>query len=97
MSSYVLLGSYTDQGIKNIKEAPKRRAAARELAKKFGVDLKSAQLAMGAFDLIIQADAASDDDVAKFVLSLASRGNVRTTTIKVFSEADFDKITSAVA
>jgi uncharacterized protein with GYD domain len=97
MSSYVLLGSYTDQGIKNIKEAPKRRAAARELAKKFGVDVKSAQLAMGAFDLIIHADAASDDDMAKFVLSLASGGNLRTTTVKVFSEADFDRIAAAVA
>ncbi|HYB08684.1 MAG TPA: GYD domain-containing protein [Alphaproteobacteria bacterium] len=64
---------------------------------KFGVQVKSSQLAMGAFDLIIQAEAADDADIAKYVLSLASRGNVRTTTIKVFPEADFDKILAAVA
>ena len=47
---------------------------------------------MGTCDLILTVEAASDDAVAKWVLSLASKGNVRTTTIKVFPEAEMDKI-----
>ncbi len=97
MSAYVLLCNFTDQGIRSIKEVPKRRAAARELAKKLGVDIKAGFLAMGTYDLIVHAEAAGDEAIAKFVLSLGSKGNVRTTTVKVFPEAEFDKIIAAIA
>ena len=97
MSAYMLLCNYTDQGIRNIKDVPKRRAAARELGKKLGVEIKVGYMALGTYDLIVHAEAASDEAMAKFVLSLATKGNVRTTTVKVFSEAETDKIISAIA
>ena len=96
MSAYMLLCNFTDQGIQTIKEVPKRRAAARELGKKFGVDIKAGYLAIGAYDLIIHAESASDDAIAKFLLSLASKGNVRTTTVKVFGQEESDKIVAEV-
>jgi len=92
MATYVLLCNYTDQGIRAVKDSPKRRAAAKELGKKFGVELKTSYLAMGTCDVILTVEATSDDAVAKWALSLASKGNVRTTTIKVFPEAEMDKI-----
>lgn len=97
MSAYMLLCNFTDQGIRTVKDVPKRRAAARELGKKLGVEIKAGYLAMGTYDLVIHAEAASDDAMAKFLLSLASKGNVRTTTLKVFPEAEFDKILAALA
>jgi len=96
MSAYILLCNFTDQGIRTIKEVPKRRAAAQELGKKFGVDIKAGYLAIGAYDLVIHAQSASDDAMAKFLLSLASKGNVRTTTVKIFSQEESDKIIDAV-
>lgn len=78
------------------KEVPKRRAAAQELGKKLGVDIKAGYLAMGTCDLIIHVESASDDAMAKFLLSLASKGNVRTTTVKVFTQEETDKIMAAV-
>src|SRR5215472_909531 len=96
MSTYMLLCNYTDQGVRTIKDVPKRRAAAQELGKNFGVDIKAGYLAIGTYDLIIHAESASDDAMAKFVLSLASKGNVRTTTVKVFSQDESDKIIAAV-
>jgi uncharacterized protein with GYD domain len=92
----MLLCNFTDQGIRTIKEVPKRRAAAQELGKKFGVDIKAGYLAIGAY-VIVHAESASDDAMAKFLLSLASKGNVRTTTVKVFSQEESDKIFDAVA
>jgi uncharacterized protein with GYD domain len=92
----MLLCNFTDQGVRSIKEAPKRRAAARELGKKLGVDIKAGYLAMGNYDLIVHCEAAADEDMAKFVPSLASKGNVRTTTVKVCPEAEYDKIVAAV-
>jgi uncharacterized protein with GYD domain len=69
MSAYVLLCNFTDQGVKGIKDVPKRRAAARELGKSLGVEIKSGHLALGAYDLILHAEAASDEAMAEFVLS----------------------------
>jgi uncharacterized protein with GYD domain len=97
MSAYMLLCNYTDQGVRNIKEVPSRRAAARELATKCGVEIKSGYLAIGPHDLVIHVEAPNDEVLATFLLSLASRGNVRTTTLKLFPEAEYDKIVGAVA
>ena len=96
MSMYMLLCNFTDQGVRNVKDAPSRRAAAREMGKKLGVDIKAGYLAMGTYDLLIHAEAASDEAMATFVMSLASKGNVRTTTLKVFPEAEYDKIVAAL-
>ena len=81
MSVYMLLCNFTDQGVRNVKDAPSRRAAAREMGKKLGVDIKAGYLAMGTYDLLIHAEAASDEAMATFVMSLASKGNVRTTLL----------------
>ena len=97
MSAYVLLCNYTDQGVRSIKDAPKRRAAAREIGKSLGVEIKSAHLALGKYDLILHAEASNDEAMAKFVLSVASKGNLRTTTVRVFSEPETDKILAAIA
>jgi uncharacterized protein with GYD domain len=96
MSAYVLLCNFTDQGIRNIKDMSNRRAAAREIAKKLGIEIKAGYLALGAYDLIVHTEAASDEAMATYVLSIASKGNVRTSTIKVFSEGETDKILAAV-
>jgi uncharacterized protein with GYD domain len=96
MSAYMLLCNFTDQGVRTVKEVPKRRTAARELGKKLGVDIKAGYLAIGTYDLIIHAEATGDEAMAKFLLSLAAQGNVRTTTVKVFPEAEFDKIIAAL-
>jgi uncharacterized protein with GYD domain len=97
MSTYMLLCNFTEQGVRTIKEMPQRRAAARELGKKFGVDIKAGYLAMGTYDLIIHTEAPDDEAMAKFLLSLAAIGNVRTTSVKVFPEADVDKIIAGLA
>ena len=96
MATYVLLCNYTDQGIRAVKESPKRRAAAKEMGKKLGVEVKNSYLAMGIYDVILTVEAESDEALAKWVLSLASKGNVRTTTIKVFPEGEMDKILAAL-
>ena len=97
MAAYMLLCNYTDQGMRTIKDVPKRRAAARELGKKLGVEIKQGYLAIGPYDLVIHVEAPNDDTLATFLLSLGSTGNLRTTTLKVFPEAEFDKILAKVS
>jgi uncharacterized protein with GYD domain len=92
MSIYIMLMNYTEQGIRNIKGSPKRADAARFLAKSCGAELKDLYLTMGEYDLIATVEAEEDDAVAKFALALGSIGNVRSTTLKAFTEQEYRTI-----
>ena len=46
----------------------------------------------GACDMVVIVDAPDDEAVAKFNLTLAMGGNVRTTTLKAFPEDAYRKI-----
>lgn len=92
MPTYISLINYTDQGIRNIKDSPKRLDAAKKLLKDMGGELKAFYLALGPYDIITVAEAPNDEVVTRFVLALASAGNVRTTTLKAFPEAEYRKI-----
>jgi uncharacterized protein with GYD domain len=92
MATYLMLLNWTDQGIKNIKESPKRMDAAKKLAKDLGGEIKTVYMMQGSFDLALVAEMPNDEKVAGFVLKLGSLGNVRTTTLKAYSEDDYRKI-----
>jgi uncharacterized protein with GYD domain len=96
MPTYISLINYTDQGIRNVKESPKRLDAAKKMLKEMGGELKEFYLTLGAYDIIVIAEAPNDEVLARFVLALASAGNVRTTTLKAFPEAEYRKIIQAL-
>ena len=57
MATYILLVNWTDQGIKAIKDSPKRLDAGRALAKKFGCEVKDFYLTFGPYDMISVVEA----------------------------------------
>jgi uncharacterized protein with GYD domain len=85
---------FTDQGIRSIKDGPNRAKAARELATKLGVDVKHVYLTSGEDDLVAIVEASNGDNVAKWALALASRGNVRTRTARAWTEQEYIKLIS---
>ena len=86
--------NWTEQGIRSVKDSPKRAQAAQELAKKVGVTIKDIYLTSGDSDLVLILDTPNGDNVAKFALSLGAQGNVRTKTARAWSQADFQKLVS---
>jgi uncharacterized protein with GYD domain len=94
MPMFILSLGWTDQGIRGVKDAPKRSQAAKELAKKVGVQIKDIYLTSGDSDLLLIVDTANGDNVAKFALALGSLGNVRTRTARAWPEAEFQKLIS---
>jgi uncharacterized protein with GYD domain len=96
MAHYILLTNWTEQGVKGVKDSPKRLDAARALAKKMGCEMRDFYMTMGKYDMVAMVEAPDDAAMAKFGLTLASSGNIRTTTLKAFSEADYRKITGAL-
>jgi uncharacterized protein with GYD domain len=97
MAQYIILINWTDQGIRNVKESPKRLDTARAVAKKLDMELKDFYLTMGDYDMVGHLDAPNDESVAKFILGLGTLGNVRTKTLKAFSEEEYRKIISSLA
>ena len=92
MAKYITLVNWTDQGIKSIKDSPKRLDAARKLAKKMGCEMGDFFMTIGTYDMVTIVDAPDDETAAKFMLTLASGGNIRTTTLKAIPEADYRKL-----
>jgi uncharacterized protein with GYD domain len=92
MGRYIALLNWTDQGIKSVKDSPNRLDAGRALGKKLGVELREFYLTTGASDMVVICDAPDDATMAKFNLTLGMGGNVRTTTLKAFSEDEYRKI-----
>lgn len=92
MAEYILLMNWTEQGIRKVKDSPKRLDAGRKLAKSCGAKLGDFYMTIGKHDMVAHLTAPDDAAVARFVLSLAGAGNVRTTTLKAFSESEYRKV-----
>jgi uncharacterized protein with GYD domain len=92
MPTFILSLNWTEQGIRSVKEAPKRSKAARALGKKLGVEIKQIYLTSGESDLVVIVDSPSGDNVAKFALAISGQGNVRTRTARAWSEPEFMKL-----
>jgi uncharacterized protein with GYD domain len=92
MPMFIMSLGWTDQGIRAVKDAPKRSQAARDLAKKVGVDIKQLYLTSGDSDLLLIVDTPNGDNVAKFALALGALGNVRSRTAR--AEPEFQKLIS---
>jgi uncharacterized protein with GYD domain len=94
MASYILLASYTEQGIKGIKDTVKRTSTVKEMAKKAGVDMKESYWTLGQFDVVALFEAPDDATMTAFSLSVAKLGNVKTQTLRAFSGKEMTDILS---
>jgi uncharacterized protein with GYD domain len=96
MPHYVILTNWTDQGIRAVKDSAARYDAFKDMVRQHGGREHSAFMTMGAYDLVVICELPSDEDMAQIALKLAAGGNVRTQTMKAFSEADYRRITAAI-
>ena len=96
MAKYIMLLNWTDQGIKTVKDSPKRLDAAREVASKLGCTIESFYMTMGAHDMVVILEAPNDEAAALFALRTASGGNVRPTTLKAVAEDAYRKVIAGV-
>ena len=92
MVAYVVLANFTEQGIRNAKESPKRADAFKEMAKTFGVTVKELVWTQGRYDLVTIVEAPDEPSVMALELTLGALGNVRTETLRAFSAAEMTNI-----
>ena len=89
MPTYITLMKLTDQGIKNIKDAPQRIEEGIKAMEAMGGKLIGFWTVMGEYDYIAVAEGPSDEVAMTFNLGLGVGGHVRTTTLKAFTREEF--------
>jgi uncharacterized protein with GYD domain len=95
MAIYISLIKFTDAGIKNIKDSPKRAQAFRDMAEKKGVKVRDIYWCIGKYDIvtILEGD---DEAVAAVGLTSGSLGNVRSETLRAMDRETFSRVLNNV-
>jgi uncharacterized protein with GYD domain len=88
---YIILIRLTDQGIRNIKDTTRRADAARSEAERIGGKF-TAYWTFGEYDGIGILEAPNDEAAMEFEIKVGSLGNVRTTTLRAFTEKEIASI-----
>ncbi|MHA1975863.1 MAG: GYD domain-containing protein [Candidatus Hodarchaeales archaeon] len=89
---YIILGKYTEQAIKNMKDSPKRLEAAQNVAKSFGGEIKQFYLTMGQYDFVSVVEAPSNEAAMKALLTIASEGAIRTETLVALPTEEYKEL-----
>ena len=92
MVTYVVLATFTDQGVKNAKDSPKRAEAFKQMAKTFGVTVKDIFWTQGRYDIVTVVEAPDELSATALNLSLSALGNIRTELLRAFSSAEMTEI-----
>ncbi len=97
MPTYVTLYRWTEQAIKDAKNAPARFQASRKTIESMGGKVLGVYVTMGQYDVVVVSEVPSDEVAAAIALSIAAKGNVKTTTMRAFTESELPDIVKRIA
>ncbi len=92
MATYISLISFTDQGIRNVKQSPERAQAFRDMVEKAGATVKAIYWTLGNYDIVAITDVPDDATAMTLLLTTGSLGNIRSQTLKGFSAEEMAPI-----
>ena len=81
MPVYIVLGNYTQKGIENIKTSAEKREAVGKVFESVGGKFKDFFYTMGQYDFVAICEAPNEEAILKALLSIGSKGEVRTETL----------------
>jgi uncharacterized protein with GYD domain len=96
MSTYIILGNFTQKGIEKIKDAPSRLDAIKQAARAAGGEIKAFYLVMGQYDFVSIAEAPDDQSFARVLLAAASQGTFRSETLRAIPENEYRSIVASL-
>ena len=92
MPYYVSLVSWTDQGIRSVKDTPTRAEAFRKAVDRVGGKVIALLYTMGPYDAVAVAELPSDEAANEVALRSGMQGNARTITMKGWTDSDIGKL-----
>ena len=97
MVRYVVLLSFTEDGVAGIKDSPARSEAFTAAAAKAGVTVESMFWTIGPYDGVVVLSAADESTAAAVVLQLGKTHAVRSCMLRAFDAAEFREIVGKVS
>ncbi len=94
MITYIGLMSFTEKGVQSMKDTTKRAVEAKEIGKKFGVNLRDIYWTLGECDLVCILEAEDEASLAAFNLATAMKGNLRSRSMRAFTARDMEQVLS---
>jgi len=92
MPFYAVLGSWTEEGIRAVKQAPQRAEAFRRAVEGAGGKVLFRLHTMGMYDVVAAVELPSDEVANELMLRTGLQGHLRTTTLKGWSDAEFARL-----
>jgi uncharacterized protein with GYD domain len=95
MAMNVVLVNFTEQGIRNIKESPKRAQGFRDLCKKSSVTVREVLWLQGPYDMLTIIEG-TDEAMTAVLLTMGKLGNVRTLTLRAMDAETIGRVLDKV-
>ena len=92
MPFYIVLGKFTDEGAKHLKDSPKYFKQIEAAVEKAGGKLHGFYYTMGEYDLVALVEWPSDEAALSLLFALGIGGWIRTTTLKAFTVEEIEKV-----
>ena len=96
MPTYIVLGNYTEQGIRNIKNLSQLRQSAEQWVASKGGRVVSNYTTFGPYDFIFTVELPSDEACLEGAFLFGSRGDVRSITMKAFPHDEAERIAGEI-
>ena len=89
---FICFLNWTEQGAKAVKGVPARHENLKAEIAQLGGRLVGGYVTRGQYDVVLVLEMPDDDAMTKLAVGLASRGNVRTTTVRAYLPEEFGKL-----
>lgn len=92
MAAFITLFDWTEQGVRNAKETVSRARAFRQALEAAGGRLIGIWWTLGQHDGVFIFEAADDAAATQALVAVGMAGNIRTQTMRAFSEDEMERI-----
>ncbi len=92
MPAYVILNKFTEQGVRGIKDTVKRGQAVRQAIEAAGGRLIGIWWTQGQYDSVSIVEVPDEETGMALLMSTGMQGNIRTETLRAFSEDEMARI-----
>lgn len=96
MATYVTLVSWTEQGVKNAQDTTRRAREFSGDVERRGGKVLGLYWTQGRYDIVAIVDFPDEQAAMAELLALGRIGNVRTETLRAFSESEMEQIIQKV-
>ena len=96
MPQYAVLVSWTEEGVRTVKNVPQRTEQFRRAVESAGGKVLAFLHTMGTYDAVVAVELPSDEVANEVLLRFGAQGFARTTTLKGWTPGEFARLAEKI-